>query len=496
MRSKQRFLLALLAGFLLALALGIRPAVHLWQAHRRDVPAPRPLPPGLADDGSHLNATPVAQQLSVAADTAAALVQLRHLLALARVRHLPVALVGAQHSQGGHTLARGGIRLNMLPFNCMRLDTVSQVLTVGSGGRWAEVIPYLNRYGRAVGTMQSDNVFSVGGSLSVNCHGWQPNQPPIAATVVSLRLLLADGRLLTCSRTQNQELFSLALGGYGLLGIILDARLRTVPNAVYAYRRVASPATDYVATYAHHVDKNPRARLAYGRLNVTAENFLNEAQLNYFDEVRAAGPGYSMAAPGLYEVKRAVFVGSKRDAYGKRLRWQAEQAFSRSQVGAEYSRNQIMNESPALYLNRSAGQTDVLHEYFIPRRRFNQFRRALQQLVPAHQADLLNVTLRNVYADHDTFLPYAREEMFGFVLFFNQATTPAAEADMATLTQTLIEAARQCGGTYYLPYRPHATPAQLRQVYPQWPAFVARKRAYDPDGVFQNEFWRRYGPAF
>jgi FAD/FMN-containing dehydrogenase len=340
--------------------------------------------------------------------------------------------------------------------------------------------------------MQSDNAFSVGGSLSVNCHGWQPNQPPIAATVVALRVLLADGRVLTCSRTQNQQLFSLVLGGYGLLGIILEAQLRTVPNEQYSYHRVYAPAATYLAQYTRHIDRNPRVRLAYGRLNVTPENFLEDVMLNYFEREGAAPRGGSLEEPGLTDLKRAIFLGSKRDGYGKQLRWNMERTFTRTQVGNQFSRNQIMNESPALYLNRSAGQTDILHEYFIPRRNFDAFRQALQRIVPRHQADLLNITLRNVYPDQDTFLPYAREEMFGFVMFFNQDITPAAEQDMQRLTRELIDEATRLDGVYYLPYRLHATPAQLTRAYPMMPEFLRLKQHYDPAGLFQNTFYQHY----
>ena len=490
-RWKKPLLLSVLISISLALGVGVRPAQHLWQAYMRDVPRSGAPAPGLANDISGLNPTAM-QTVAVAADSAAALRQLRTLLAMARERHLPVAIAGAQHSMGGHTIATGGIRLDMRPFRYVHLDTMSNQVTVGSGACWADVIPYLNRYGRAVATMQSDNAFSVGGSLSVNCHGWQPNQPPIAATVESMRVLLADGRLLTCSRQHHPELFQLVLGGYGLFGIILDAQLRTVPNERYTYQRVASPAAEYLINYRRYVDANPRVHLAYGRLNVTKERFLEAATLNYFVTEGPAPPRYALAEPGLPDVKRAVFVGSKRNGYGKQLRWDLEQAFTRYAVGHAFSRNQIMNESPALYLNRTGGQTDILHEYFIPARHYNAFRRVLQRRIPGHQADLLNVTLRNVYADHDTFLPYAREEVFGFVLFFNQALTPAAEADMIALTQELIAEAAQLGGTYYLPYRLHATPEQLQRVYPQFPAFIRRKRGYDPQELFQNQFYQQY----
>lgn len=95
------------------------------------------------------------------------------------------------------------------------------------------VIPYLDAPGRSVAIMQSNDSFSVGGSISVNCHGWQLDRPPIIDSVESFRLLTADGEIRQCSRSENVELFALVPGGYGLFGVILDVRLRVVPNERY-----------------------------------------------------------------------------------------------------------------------------------------------------------------------------------------------------------------------------------------------------------------------
>ena len=46
-----------------------------------------------------------------------------------------------------------------------------------------------------------------------------------------------------------------------------------------------------------------------------------------------------------------------------------------------------------------------------------------------------------------------------------------------------------------MPYRLHATPAEFARAYPQGAEFFAQKRKYDPDGVFQNKFYLKYGQA-
>ena len=478
---------------LLAVALLARPLYTLWRGHSRDGGALPVLAPGTVDDVSRLNAATVDSVVHLVEGTTASTEQLRSVLDYARAHHLPVSIAGAKHSMGGHTIAPNGVQVDMLPFKHLSLDTTTNILTAGAGALWSEVIPYLNEHGRAVAVMQSDNAFSIGGSISVNCHGWQHNSAPIASTVRSFRLMLANGSPLNCSRAENPELFSLALGGYGLFGIILEVDLFTVPNELYMYHRLVTTSERYLENYARLIDGDSTVRMVYGRLNVNESDFLHRAMLNYFTFDSAAPAGSPLDEPGLEELKRSIFLGSKDDDYGKRMRWNSEQTYTKSQLGSRITRNQVMNESPSVYLNRSPDRTDILHEYFIPRVRFVAFIHAMQRIIPAHEQDLLNVTIRNVYHDEDVFLSYAHEEVFAFVLFFDQAMNTEAEADMKALTTELIDAALDLQGTYYLPYRLHASPVQLHRGYPMVSDFFALKQRYDPGGLFQNKFSLTYG---
>ena len=51
-------------------------------------------------------------------------------------------------------------------------------------------------------------------------------------------LVDAAGALRRCSRTENRELFQLAIGGYGLFGVItsVDAAARAAPQGAAAGR--------------------------------------------------------------------------------------------------------------------------------------------------------------------------------------------------------------------------------------------------------------------
>ncbi|MBW3599080.1 MAG: FAD-binding protein, partial [Planctomycetes bacterium] len=137
-----------------------------------------------------------------------------------------------------------------------------------------DIIDYLDGRGRSVEVMQSNNSFSVGGSISVNCHGWQYDRPPIASTVESFRLMKADGTIVRCSRTENPELFSLALGGYGLFGIILDVELRVTDNKRYRLEQRIVPVDQSLAAFDAIIRGRPDVEMVYARMNIVPDTFL------------------------------------------------------------------------------------------------------------------------------------------------------------------------------------------------------------------------------
>jgi FAD/FMN-containing dehydrogenase len=446
--------------------------------------------PAVADDISRMNATAVHQLWDVPGNEPAAQAGLRDLLAEATANRLHVSIAGARHSMGGQTIAPGGIRINMLPLKSMKLDEKTDLLHVDAGALWADVIPYLDHSGRSIGVMQSDNNFTVGGSLSVNCHGWQYGRPPIASTVESFHLMTADGAVLRCSRTENKELFSLALGGYGLFGIILDADLRVIKNERLRMEQVVVPLDDALTSFDKSLRDRGTPSMFFARLNITPKRMFEDVLIGTFYSEQGEIP--TLTNPKLLGLRRAIFRESVGSAFGKELSWEAEKKVAHHLAGSVFSRNQIMNESADWFLDHSDATTDVLHEYFLPRDKAVPFLRQAKAVIRAHHEDLLNVTVREVQTDNDTFLRYADQPMIAFVMFFSQRRTTSGEQDMEQLTRELVDAALRSGGRYYLPYRLHASGEEFRAAYPQAEDFFRLKRKYDPDSLFENEFYVKY----
>lgn len=481
-----------LIGLLIIIAFISVPVIHILKTKWNEDDTIQKIPEGYTNDASQLNLTKVDTVIKVPNDKKKIESQLQSILKYAKENNLKISIAGAQHSMGGHTIYPGGIVLNMLPYKQMELDKANNILTIGSGALWEDAIKYLDKHGKSIAIMQAFSSFSVGGSISVNGHGWQKDLPPISASVVSFTLMTEDGKIVNCSRVENQELFKLVIGGYGLFGIILDVKLTVVDNMALQFKYIRLSPKNYVSHYKRYISDNPKVNLVFGRLRISDKHFLEEATLNYFEKTESEIP--ALQNEKSTETQRLVFRGTVNSEYGKRLRWDLETGMNKVSKNDIYSRNELLNDHVSLIENKDHSSTDLLQEYFIPQRNFNQFIDDIKPILKETEIDLLNITIRGVKKDNDSYLNYAKEDVFGFVLLFNQKKTDEQEAAMKKLTNEIVDVALKNQGTYYLPYRLHIDKDKMRKSYPNADEFFKLKLQYDPSELFKNNFYEHYKP--
>jgi FAD/FMN-containing dehydrogenase len=305
-------------------------------------------------------------------------------------------------------------------------------------------------------------------------------------------MLLADGTPVTCSRTENVELFRHAMGGYGLFGVITELELDMVPNARLSPTFETVSGRDAGGRLAALLASDTTIQMAYGRLDVSLDRFFEEGLVITYRPV--ANQSNLPAASGSGVISRAsryLFRAQVESDRAKHFRWWNEASLG-PMVAGEATRNSLMNEPVITLDDRDPFRTDILHEYFVGPARFGEFVAACQDVIPASFQQLLNITLRFVDTDRDSVLAYATEPRIAAVLLFSQEKTVRGEADMARMTRALIDRVLAIGGTYYLPYRPHASLEQMARGYPRAAAFAARKRELDRDLLFRNQLWDGY----
>ena len=187
----------------------------------------------------------------------------------------------------------------------------------------------------------------------------------------------------------------------------------------------------------------------------------------------------------------ATFRSQLGSDLSKDLYWWAETALEPKLSGA-ITRNSLLDEPSVKLSDTDPGRADIRHEYFVPPERFQEFIAHCQQVIPASYQQLLDATVRYVKADGESMLSYAPGPRLTVMLLFSQEKTVRAEADMARMTHHMNERVLSIGGSYYLPFRPHASIDQFQRAYPRAAEFVAGKRKADPDLTFRNRFWDNY----
>ena len=449
------------------------------------------------DDVSRMNATPVSRLFMVRNKE-----DVKHVLHVAREEGVSVSMRGTKHSMGGHTIAENGFIMDMDRINHMKYNKNSSSVTLGPGALWSNVVFYLNRFGMSPRTLQSYSTFSVGGSLSVNAHGITSDDS-VQESVLSLTLIKWDGTEVVCVKREKGEageLFSLALGGYGMFGVIVEVEMSVVPN-VHLWSEMIDCSLDEFPIIYGNLLNSEDVNIKLGRIDTVSgercQIFVFRTQseeevstvsnlpLEPREMTRTSQVMYKWILPGGKMIRSML-----ENAAHKALDWSEEN-----------ERNQLIFESceplARLYSPfHELEDTFVLQEFFIPKREFLAWtNNAKSILIKKYEnVTLLNCTVRFVNEDKTTTLAYSRdsEGSFAFVLYYRLRRSEEADKVLEEIHHSLAEISLKLGGTFYLPYRHHYSVEQLKQSYPMIIQFFEKKKTYDPHGLFRSKWSDHY----
>ena len=143
-----------------------------------------------------------------------------------------LSIGGGRFSMGGQIAAPGSLHLDMRGLSrVVAYSPADRIIRVQAGITWREIQDHIDPHEQSVKIMQSYSNFTVGGSVSVNCHGRYIGHGALVNSVRALRLVLPDGEVVEASRERNTELFRAAAGGYGGVGIISEVELDLEVNS-------------------------------------------------------------------------------------------------------------------------------------------------------------------------------------------------------------------------------------------------------------------------
>ncbi len=425
--------------------------------------------------------------------------ELQSTIQYAQAHNLKISIAGMRHSQGGHTFFPNALVINLGKLNqIIAFDRNKKLITVQAGITWKDVQHYLHQHKLAVKIMQFVNIFTVGGSLSVNCNGIDPNYGPLIESIHSIKILLADGSIVTASHSKNSELFSLAIGGYGLFGIILEATIEVVEDSLYKRETKFLSLPEYVSTIKN-IAHDPQIgfHFSYLSFKVYGKKLFGGVTLFNFKKLNTEHLSEKQNKKKR-KLKHERFVairkmGTKlwsKSRLMKAFNWLGEGI----QHGQIVSRNNIMRPPGSHSYVEASKETNLLQEYFIPVDNLLSFIDSLEAITKKLNQNLMLVAFRFIPQNTESYLSYTKTDRIGIVLFFNQKMTSEANKKTEKWTRHLIDTAIQLNGTYYLPSQLHASKEQILQSYPPINDFFQLKKKYDPNEVFMNHFYKKYTP--
>jgi FAD/FMN-containing dehydrogenase len=436
----------------------------------------------------------VTELVDIEVERVASPVTTRDVQALVSEHDGPVSIGGGRFSMGGQIATEEALFIDMRSMDdVLQYDPAEREITVEAGITWRQIQEHVDADDLSVQIMQSYANFTVGGSLSVNAHGRYVNRGPVVHSVASIRIVLADGSLVHASRSDNPVIFFGAIGGYGGLGVITEVTL--------------------------HLDPNQRVRRSHERMAASAypewfERNIQKTEGAVFHNADLYPPKYDRGIAITYaETEDWVTVEDRLQPGGESRWWEKAMYWWVSEApGGRDFRSKVIDPvrlggEHVVWRNYEASydvaglnpgsrdhSTYVLLEYFVPMDRFMDFAPAMAEIFERFDANVVNVSIRHANADPDTFLSWAPEACFAFVIYFKQGTEPSAQTEVGVWTRALNEAVLASGGTYYLPYQLHATQDQFHRAYPRAREFFQLKAELDPDYKFRNRLFDRHYP--
>jgi FAD/FMN-containing dehydrogenase len=403
-----------------------------------------------------------------------------------------VSVGGGRYSMGGQIAAANSMHFDMRAFKkVIALDVPNKVIRVQAGITWRDIQDLIDPHNLAVKIMQSYSNFTVGGSLSVNCHGRYVGKGPIINSVRALQLLTVNGDVLELSRTQQPALFNAIFGGYGGLGIITEVELDLEENTKIERAVCEIALADYPKYFHENIVNDKDILLHNADLlppDYDAPRIISwrvtEKSLTHTDRLVPRGLDYTFEKNAIWsmtELPGGIYLRKSIDKLAKvdsnKVTWRNREASL---------------DAASLEPRSRTDSTYLLQEYFIPVKNFQTFATDMTRILQTREAQVLNVSIRHSPADNQSLMKWAPTDVFSFVIYYKQESSKRASKLVRVWTRELIDAALANGGRYYLPYRLDATKKQFLMAYPEAKVFAALKAKIDPENRLRNQLWDKY----
>ncbi len=431
----------------------------------------------------------------------------RAAIAAARREQRAVCIAGGRHAMGAQAFATDGVLIDIRKLDrVLGFDMERGRIEVESGMQWPKLLAELTaaqrgrekQWGFAQKQTGADRL-TMGGCLSANVHGRGLTLPPFVGDVESFKLLDATGDLRNCSRSENPELFSLAIGGYGLFGFVYSVTLRLVPRRKVERVVQVRDIAELPAAFAGRI----RDGFLYGdfqySIDESSDGFLRRGVFSCYRPVPDSTPIPAAQKELAERDWTNLLLLAHTDKAAAFKRYTGYYLTTNGQV--YWSDEHQMSIYPDYYhreIDRKlkTKATEAITEIYCERGALERFMVDVAADARRTETEIIYGTVRLIEADRESFLAWAKKPYACVIFNLHVTHTPGGIRRASNAFRRLIDLGIKYGGSYNPTYHKYATRKQVETCYPQFAEFLKLKLKHDPAEVFQSDWYRHYRKMF
>ena len=406
---------------------------------------------------------------------------------------------GMGRSYGDPAQNGGGLVVDMTPLNRIHsIDPDTGIVDVDGGVTLDQLMKAALPYGLWVPVLPGTRQVTIGGAIGPDIHGKNHHSAgSFGDHVLSMELLVADGRVLHLEPTgETAELFWATVGGMGLTGIILRARIQMTFTET-AYFIADTDRTDTLdETIALHSDGS-EVNYTYSSAwfdaisapPKTGRSTISRGSLATLDQLKELAPKLAKD-PLKFNAPQLMTVP---DIFPS---WTMNK-LSLMAIGEAYylmgkpARNQVLNLTQFYQpldligeWNRGYGKAGFLqYQFVVPTDAVEPFKDIIYDIQASGHYTALNV-FKLFGEGNQAPLSYP---MKGWNVCVDFPIRPGLNEFLDRLDDQVM----QFGGRLYLAKESRTSAEKFHKMYPEMESWLQTRRAIDPTGVFASDMSRR-----
>ncbi|OWM35495.1 FAD-binding oxidoreductase [Corynebacterium diphtheriae] len=410
---------------------------------------------------------------------------------------------GMGRSYGDPAQNSGGLVVDMQALNKIHsIDPESAIVDVDGGVTLDQLMKAALPYGLWVPVLPGTRQVTIGGAIGPDIHGKNHHSAgSFGDHVASMELLVADGRILHLEPEGSAddptgELFWATVGGMGLTGIIVRARIRMTKTETAYFIADGDLTANLDETIEFHSDGSehnytyssawfdaisPEPKL--GRAAISRGSLATLAQLEEIAPKLAKDP-LKFNAPQLVTVPDIFpsFTMNKLSMIAIGELWWLKSGTYKNKV-----QNLTQFYQPLDLIgewNRGYGSKGFLqYQFVVPREAVEPFKDIVKDIQKSGHYSALNV-FKLFGEGNKAPLSYP---MHGWNVCVDFPIKPGLGAFLDDLDKRVME----FGGRLYLAKESRTSAENFHKMYPGMEGWLKTRNAIDPTGVFASDMSRR-----